>query len=455
MARIQSANINSTGSRIDRASAEVSIANKNKKYYESFLKATTAPSVLCTYWSIDDSSTYSESTKNTKLNHDAKKFIRIDKFVMFNFDSEDLEDKTNDERRISINMAAKQSFLQPGTIIPKEGDHLVLASQGAIAKPYMVNKVTPLKFLDKEVWNIEYSESTIFTIDELNKCTVKNKIFVGKNGGTNGSALIDADIKDGIDLAKSVIDKVGTKYMELFYDVDMDSLVFKPYNQHGKMFLNYYANSRMQEIIGILKFGYDKNKLFLNNTYGFDAIEENYDKSLYGTLLDRWFIEREEVCEKEDLSNGNAKSDAAMELLSALELRERIYAEYRNVPEYKSKYIFDTTLYLRPKTEHMILTRYYNSHIMLVDMFDTAGFFDARLKRSWVKYEITSPIILPVLDMYMDEDWDGIITYCKKLKRFNPSKFNIDDYMAVPLMLICIEEAINNKTDNNNVGSYA
>ena len=455
MARIQSANINSTGSRIDRASAEVAIANKNKKYYESFLKATTAPSVLCTYWSIDDSSTYSESTKNTKLNHNAKKFMKINKFVIFNFDSEDLEDKTTDERRLSINLAAKQSFLQPGTIIPKEGDHLVLASQGAIAKPYMVNKVIPLKFLDKEVWNIEYSESTVFTIDELNASTVKTKVYVGKNGGTNGSALIDADIKDDIDLAKTVVDKIGTKYVELFYDTEMDSLAFKPYNQHDKMYLNYYANSRMQEIIGVLKFGYDKNKLFLNNTYGFDAIEENYDKSLYGVLLDRWFEEREDVCPLENTSNGNVRSDAALELISAMDLRERIYAEYRNVPEYTSKYIFSTRLYLRPKTEHMILTRFYNSHIMLVDMFDTAGFFDARLKRSWVEYEITSPIILPVLDMYMDEDWEGIIKYCKKLKRFNPSKFNIDDYMAVPLMLICIEEAINHKTDNNNVGTYA
>lgn len=102
----------------------------------------------------------------------------------------------------------------------------------------------------------------------------------------------------------------------------------------------------------------------------------------------------------------------------------------------------------------MILTRYYNSGVMYVDMFDTAGFFDARLKKSWVDYEIASPVILPILDMYMDEKWDDILTYCKKLKRYNPSKFCIDDYMGVPLMLICINEAIKVKTKSEDRGTY-
>lgn len=452
MARIQSGGLNST-SRLDRAAAESAIANKNKSYYEAFMRATSAPSVLCTYWSINDATSYSESTKNVKLNHGAKKFTKIKSFVMYMYDSEDIEDKTSDERSLSINLASKTSFLQPNSIIPKEGDHLLLASQGSIAKPYMVNKVMPLKFLDKEVWNIEYSESTVFTLAELEGNTISTKVYVGTNNGSGGSALIDEDLKDSVDLASTVVDKIQTKFVELFYDINMDALIYKPHEQHGKMHLNYYANDKMQEYYGVLKFGYDKNKLFFQNTYGFDAVEENYDKSLYGTLIDRYFEERADYCP--DNTNGKITSDAAMALVKAMELRERIFAEYRGVKDYESKYVFNTRLYLRPKTEHMILTRYYNSGVMYVDMFDTAGFFDPKLKRSWVDYEIKSPVILPVLDMYMDEDWDGIITYCKKLKRFSPSKFNIDDYMGVPLMLICINEAIAKVTDSKNEGTYA
>lgn len=454
MARIQSGGLSTriTG-RMDRASAEVSISEKNKSYYNAFMKATTAPSVLCTYYATNDKSSYSESTKNTKLSHGAKKFTRISKMVIYNYDSEDLEDKTTDERRLSINMAAKSSFLKPGTILPKEGDHLVLASQGAIAKPYMVSKVQPLKFLDKEIWNIDYVESTVFTISELEALTVERKVYVDTNSGSGGNALIDEDLKDGVDLANTVMDKIQTKYVEQFYDVQMDALVYKPYEQHGKMHFNYYANARMQEIFGVLKFGYDRNKLFIQNTYGFDAVEENYDKSLYGSLIEDWFEAREDVCP--DPSNGKITSEAALAFQKALDLRHMIYSEYRGVPDYTSKYVFGTRLHFRPKREHLILTRYYNSDIMLVDMFDTAGFFDARLKKSWIEYEITSPAILPVLDMYMDKDWSGIINYCRKLKRFSPSKFNIDDYMGVPLMLICIQEAVNNLTKSDNYGTYA
>ena len=452
MPRIQSAGLSGSSSRINRANAEAAIANKNKSYYEAFMKAVSAPSVLCTYWSINDATSYSESTKNVKLSHNVKRFTKIKNFVMYNYDSEDLEDKTTDERRISINLASKSSFLEPGSILPKEGDHLLLASQGIIAKPYQVTKVTPLKFLDKEVWNVEYSESTVFTLDELEACTVRTTVYVGKNSGSGGSALIDEDLKDIIDNANAVMDKIQLKYVEQFYDVQMDALVFKPYEQHDKMHLNYYANDKMQEYYGVLKFGFDRNKLFIQNTYGFDAVEENYDKSLYGTLTDRFFEPREDYCP--DNTNGKIASDAAMALVKAMELRERIFSEYRGFNEYTSKYVFNTRLYLRPKTEHMILTRYYNSGVMYVDMFDTAGFFDARLKKSWVDYEIASPVILPVLDMYMDEKWDDILNYCKKLKRYNPSKFCIDDYMGVPLMLICINEAIKVKTKSEDRGTY-
>lgn len=438
-------------SRIDRASAEVQIANKNKSYYDAFVRATSAPTVLCTYWSIDGSTTYSESTKNVKLSHEAQKFIQINNFVMYSYDSEDIEDKTADDRRIAINLASKSSFLQPGSILPKEGDHLLLASQGSIAKPYMVTKVTPLKFLAKEVWNIDYAESTVYTLSELEARTIKHKEYVQHNASTGAPALIDSDMKSLVDLANTVIDKIRTKYVELFYDVTMDTLVYVPYN-NTKVHLNYYAISRLQETQGILKYGYDKNTLFIQNTYGFEAVEDNYDKSLYGSLIDRWFELREECCE-EDTSN--ARSEGTNAILTACELREQIFAEYRGFPAYESKYMYTTRLYVKPHKKHMILTRYYNSGITLYDMFDTAGFFDRALKSTWVNYEIKSPVITRALDMYMDENWDGLLEYCKKLKRYSPSKLCIDDYIGVPLLLLCLQEALRIKCDNKQLGTYS
>lgn len=436
--------------RINRAETETKIADKNKSYYDAFVRATSAPTVLCTYWSIDNSTSYSEGTKNIKLSHNAEKFIKISNFQMFNYDSEDLEDKTTDDRRISINLAAKSSFLQPGSILPKEGDHIVLASQGAIAKPYMVSKVTPLKFLDKEIWSIDYIESTKYTIPELESCTVSRKSYITSNGSTGLPALIDEDDKDLLDVANAVLDKIRTKYVELFYDVAYDDLVYVPYGQ-PKLRLNYYAISRLQELHQVLKYGYDKNTLFIQNTYGFDAIEENFDKSLYGSLIERWFIPRDEHCND---SPSNITNFGAEEIANACELRDRIFDEYRGFPQYESKYVYETRLYLRHKSEHLIVTRYYNSEIVLFDMFDTAGFFDPRLKKSWLNFELKSPVICPVLDMYMDQEYDKILEYCKKLKRYNPSKLCIDDYIGVPMLLICLEEAIKYKTDNKQAGTY-
>lgn len=454
MARIISSNsLSNIGSspRLDRAKAEVQIADKNKSYYDAFIRATSAPTVLCTYYSIDDSTSYSESTKNIRLTHNVKKFVRISDFVMYNYDSEDLEDKTDSERRLSIDLAPKSSFLEPGSILPKEGDHIVLRSQGAIAKPYMVTKVTPLKFLDKEVWNIDYSESTEFTIPELDANTVEKKVFV-RNSGNGGNSLINEELKSSVDIANIVIDKLSTKYTELFYDVFMDALVYVPHN-NSKIHLNYYAISRFQELHSVLKYGYDKNTLFIQNTYGFDAIEENFDKSLYGSLIDRWFEPREEYCGEE--STDNETTHAAHAIKCAMDLREHIFAEYRGFPhKYESRYVYETRLHPRSKEDHMILTRYYNSRIKLIDTFDTGGFVDKRLRDSWINYQLISPVICPALDMFMDGEWEEIIKYCNKLKRFNPSKLCIDDYIGVPLLIYVIREAINNLTKDDNHGTY-
>ena len=78
-------------------------------------------------------------------------------------------------------------------------------------------------------------------------------------------------------------------------------------------------------------------------------------------------------------------------------------------------------------------------------MFNKPSYFDPLLKSQWIWYEIASPYILPILDMYMDSDYKGILNYVKtKMRRFRPDKNNIDDFFGVPLMLLAIKDAADN-----------
>lgn len=439
--------------RTDRASAEAVIADNNKAQYWSFTKAVNAPSVLCTYFPInEDYTSYSESTKNIKDNASGKKFDMIKNFVIYERDSEDLQDVDNDERRLSINLSPKTSFIQPGVLRPKEGDHLVLTSQGSIAKPYQVTKVVPRKFLDREIWEIQYSESTIFTLDGLLSKVVRRRVYISDNVGTNSAVIVDEDKAEKLSLVASIIDKLNTKFIETFYDEKYDQLVFKPYGFDNYHF-NYYANDRMQQTLGLFKYGYDKNTLFIRNIYDYDAVESNYDNSLYTSLLDRLFYKKDEI-ELDDSTVGLIQSQASEILLKALSDRENIFGEYRGVRQYDSKYLYNTRLYLRSKANHMILTRYYNSKVTLVDMFDSAGYFDTKLKQSWVEYTITSPYICKFLDWFMDGSIDCIISNISLLKRYSPSKYCIDDYLGVPLLILALQETLNTANKSNDYGTY-
>lgn len=442
-----------TTKRNDRASVETTIANNNKEYYNTFTKAVSAPSVLCTYFPInEDYTSYSESTKNIKDNATGKKFDMIKNFVIYERDGDDLQDSDNDERRISINLASKTSFIQPGVLRPKEGDHLILSSQGSIASPYQVTKVVPRKFLDKEIWEIQYSESTVYSIDALLVRVVRRRVYISENVGTNSAVIVDEDKAEKLSTISQIVDKLVTKFVETFYDEKYDQIVFKPYG-HDDYHFNYYANDRMQQVMSLLKYGYDKNTLFIKNVYDYDAVENNYDMSLYTSLIDKLFIPRDEY--EDDESVGLITSDASKILLKSFDDREKIFAEYRGVKGYDSKYIYNTRLYLRSKANHLILTRYYNSKVTLVDMFDSAGFFDNKLKSSWVDYQVKSPYICKFLDWYMDGAFDCIVSNITLLKRYSPSKYNIDDFLGIPLLILALQETINQSNKAIDYGTYA
>ena len=433
-------------SRPDRATIETESAVAKRMMYTKFIQLITASSVQVDYFSINyDETTYSENINQIKNQLTAKHFDLIEGFVIYDRGGQDLGDKTEPgERTISISLESKQSIILMNTIYPKEGDHFIMKSQGKIAKPYMVTKVQPEKFMDNEVWVISYSESSQFNLQQLMDRVVNTYEYVAGNIGSARGSILEKGSNSLITEVEAWADSINKMYVELFYDNLYSVLRFKPLN-NPNFFYEYYCNSKMQDDGGeqILKYGMSRSTLMLINTYDFDNTESDYMDSLYRSLRERYFEER--ACYQE-YGDENKITSVYTEIFNeALKLRELIFGDYRGVPSYTSKYVFGTRLYFRGKSNHRILTRFYNSSITLIDMFNKPSYFDPLLRSQWVWYEIASPYILPILDMYMDSDYKGILNHVKtKMRRFRPDKNNIDDFFGVPLMLLAIKDAVDN-----------
>lgn len=433
-------------SRPSRASIETDSAVAKRMLYTKFIQLITASSVQVDYFSINlDETTYSENINQIKNQLTAKHFDLIENFVIYDRGGQDLGDKSEPgERTISISLESKQSIILMNTIYPKEGDHFIMKSQGKIGKPYMVTKVQPEKFMDNEVWLISYSESSQFTLDQLMDRVVRHYEYVAGNLGSGRGSILEKGSNGLISYVENWADTINKMYVELFYDKLYGVLRFKPLN-NPEFFYEYYCNSKMQDDGGeqILKYGMSRSTLMLLNTYDFDNIEADYMDSLYKLLTERFFEER--ACWQDDGTQDKITSVYTEIFNEALKLRKLIFGDYRGVPSYTSKYVFGTRLFFRGKSNHRILTRFYNSRITLIDMFNKPSYFDPLLRSQWIWYEIESPYILPILDMYMDSDYNGILKFVQdKMRRYRPDKNNIDDFFGVPLMLLAIKGAVEN-----------
>lgn len=458
------ANIRTSGkkatTRPSRAEAENQISQNNKGYYTAFERATSGTTVLCDYFPINKKRTsYSESTKNVKKAEDAIWWDIISGFVMTERDSEDLEDKTSEERRISINLSPKTSFIRSGTIKPQEMDHIILADQGDIAKPYMVTKVTPRKYKDREIWQVDYAESTLFADrSELMDRVVNKKIYIDQNTDGSISLVVDADKYETATSASIILNELTDKFVEIFYDKHFDQVVFAPFVHEGPSpwnHFNYYANELMQEKLEILTYGYDRNTLFFTNIYKHKGVspQANFNNSFYAIIADR-DVETKD-CFKPIGDEFRVQSAGAIELLKAMEIRKNIFADYRRYDgTYESKYVYGKKLYLKTTRNHMTLTRYYNSGINTVDMLDIAGYDDPHLKQSWIWFEFESTYIIKILDFYLEENWEGLLNSLSMFKRYTPDPKNIDDYLGIPLILMCIRDAIQSLSQINNASDY-
>lgn len=437
MAKIERISAESSNPRPTREQAELQIGLNNKTWYDSPITSMlNNPSVISDWWSINSNeTTFSETANLMKSKTHATRFNYIEGFVHYGRNSQELEDKPDTERRLSINLADGQTLVLGGTIEPKEGDHFIPYSSRHIDIPFMVTKVTPANLINKEVWIIDYSESTIFkNRQDLMDHTVKTFVYKSDNVGTGKSTVVDKSTDDKMSVLEGTMDSIQSMLVEAFYDRELDVYAFNS-SIYGNYIFNYYANDMMQETHRLLKYGHNKNTLFFSNIYGFDRITANYKTSLYEKMLKRNFKLLSETFPEPD--DNRVTSGAAEILHQVLNLRDQINEEYG---EYTPKYSYNIKLYLREKSNHMIFSTLYNTDYILVDMLNNAGFVDPYLKSCYYTYEIRHPLLCKFFDAWMDNKVELFDSYLKDLDSYYVDKDNIDDYFGATLLLLVLKQ---------------
>lgn len=465
MPRIKEIGNRPNPSRPTREAAELAIGVATRNYVNSpFTALFNQGSVIVDYYAIDENeTTYTETLNLTQNYHKTVRFIKIENFVIFGRgDDQELDDKgPNFERALQLNLTPKQSIVQAETLKPKENDHIVIKSQLGLSKPFRVTNVLPGKVIDRDAFRIDYQETTMFTIDELEERVTKRLAFDSSKLGTNQSSIVDAKTMASNSEIEATIDNIQKQFVDTFYNVQYDILGFSPsfgdmgaltkyanahIYMHDQFIFNHYANDLMQQTHQVLKFGYDRNTLFLTNTYKYDKEIVNYRTSIYETLLRRKFTLRENL--QLDGTEQLVTTEEAQVLDFALDVRDVINDTYGI--DYTSKYVYAMKYYLRPHTDHLILTHIFNTGITLVDMINSINFISPVLASTYVTYEIKHPILTQFFDKFMDNDYDWIRSNMSLLEEYYVDKDNIDDYMGAPLLLLVLEKvyADNNKKDN-------
>lgn len=443
------------------------LTNKNM-INTPFTRLISQGSMLVDYYSINEhETTYTEVLNFTQ---DYSKTVRFDKISNFSVygrgDDLEIDDRGKDvERSLAINLTNKQSIVLPNTVIPKEHDHIIIKAHGNLAKPFMVTKVSPIKLIDRDAFLIDYVETSMFDVTQLEERIVNRYEFDASKVGSGMQCIIpeaQADLNGDI---LSIMDDLQNQYVEAFYNVELDILGFSPtigdigsyaknnsaeiYN-HAQYIFNHYANDLMQQNKNILKFGYDRNTLFLTNTYNFDRTLINYKTSIYEKLMQRKF-----KLMSETVPNGDEMlitTGGAVIFDYSLDLRNLINDEYGI--DYIPKYSYDMKFYLREKKDHLILTTMFNTGITLVDMLNTASFIDPVLKSVYITYQMFHPVITKFLDMWMENDIKGICMNLSNLKDIMVDKDNIDDYIGIPMVLLVLDTIYKELNRDTNTSAW-
>ena len=426
----------------NRADQELNIAKTAKTYLDSFFTTLNdAPSMKGTYYSINiGDTTFSETLNNQKDIIGATRFNKVEDFVLWGAKNQDeIEKKSDEDREVAIDLTEQECIILQGTIRPLKGDHFIFDSQGANAIPYIVSDITPVKLVDKPVYSIKLSLSSTFDTSSLEKCVVGTYKFIFGNIGTQRKTLLLKDTYLRLTQLNKLLVEINSMYVDAFYDLKYDMLRFVS-NSSPTIILGCKALREFQHDQEILTWGSNMNTLFVN--YPFETTKDtaDYRRSYLSSIMKR---KLKAFGTTPDMSITNPNEDKSF-LSRDIEVRndineDNLYmmedGDMASMEEYEPKYDCIFNLYTGVRTDFSILTLLRKSGLILYEMNSLSP--SGRSKSTsdtYIKYEPDSPVVRKFIDMWQDQDLDGIVN-STLLDEYIVSNNNIDDYMMMPIVM--------------------
>lgn len=431
----------------NRADQELSVGLEAKKFLDSFFTVLNdAPSDVCDYYQIRVGDTsFSNNLNMQKHVSSATKFNKIKDFVMWGPKADkELEKREDDEREAAYTPAEQDRVILQGTIRPVVGDHVVLKSQGKQARLYQITNVDPQKLIDKPIYLITISPSPSFTLASIEAAVVATYKFVFGNIGSGRKTILSDTIFDRIIEMSKTLKDLNTMYVKTFYDEMYDILRYRGSGSGAINFVTCKSLREFQNEFNILRYGEDMNTLFVDYPFISDDDLKDYKLSYINKFLKRKIKTKAETPTPLVIDDPMDRS-----ITFALDYMYRDRSNEENemildddtIENFEPKYNLETRFYPSEHTEFSILTNFRKSDIVLVELNSRPTTGVPIDKQLYIKYEPKSKILLYILELYLDKNYDAIIN-TDILSDYTPSNNNIDDYLMLPLVMFAISQVI-------------
>lgn len=470
--RLKTAGTNDTTTNT-RASQELKIGLNNKTFLDSkFTRLIEAPTLYGDYYQKDkNSSSYTERLRVLGDPNKSQFFNKIERFVSYNLSpSEEIDKKDDEERANVINLSDKTVVIPAGGIRPLEGDCYVLYSHQNIKKPFQVVKVIEKLLIDREVYEVIFKESQVYSYEELEERVSNNFIYLESNVGSGNKTIIEKSTVKQIEKLRKRLSELNNEYIECFYDETYDLLrVVNP--KCTNTYITIRSLSKFQINNEVLKYGFDKGTLIVNNDYQYEYDDINYNKSIYKevekhkkhkTLNNKEHI----ICRDKSLEH---LLDELQQISKINNISQRDIESTINpsIKEWKNEYKF----YYRSIKNHIILTNLYNSGITLYELLEINpnlyDFNNTNVEEDAYVFTFTNPLYIDTLNMYYSSnkfenradvqkffDFINIGGYNENLEDYFILSYDIEDYIMFPILLYIIEKAIECITKDEMFTSY-
>ena len=437
----------SIGSSFNRSDTEARLGINAKNTFTAtpLTNLISAATTRCTYYAINvNETTYRNGPDITVDVRKSRRYVKIKGFVMYQRDGKDIDqDNGDDQRETSIDLASFQSLIIGVTaFVPKPGDLIVLEYQGNLAVPYQVINVSPTSYIDRECFAVTYAPDGVYkNAADIDKYVVSEATFRESALGTEQSVIVPDGSAELINTLSDIYSSINASYVDVFYDMKYDTVGMNPKFISESLWFRYVSTVYFQLEEQVLRFGMDGNVLFIENIPAIGRPGVNYNNSLFMKLIDKDFKERVGSPAAINMLNGNA----SRQFINLYKARSIINNSHRY--PYISKYLYRQKFYFRDIVPpHSMLTLFYRSDFNIIDILDmTDGWDDHMGKAQHVIFELENGVITKLLDAYMDDKTEEVLSdkeYIKTLKRYAIDKDNIDDYIGIPMFLYVLKATI-------------